>query len=424
MRRRDHRRSRLVDRRGVRSDRVTARARPPRAQSAPSDRPAAGTTSASRLRRADRPVPRDAGGTGCSRDRLPLQAPAHRLLTRYRRNLTGAQGSRERRRRTRHRLHLNRPAPGLLTPRAAPRTPPAELQDHAGPPAAAAARNANLVASGDLPAARWRSDTERVGCAVGVWNAAASRRSASANRGAADHRGRPAHPTLPPMTPPIARPAVPSRPSGASSMPPTSPTSPPRARPRRLRVAACAPNFAPASAPFRHPRARRSIHSWPTIRTQKRDGLSRALISDLVTYFPQSRDEGLRDGTLKRSLPRRDQEELRGIRRSGRRGFRRFHDALSGRAERHPRRRPEDVLGSRAAPLSERRRGMRLAPRRYLPQRRHFTREPSASERRTARVIPESADGRKRARATAQAVRRAACRAAEVPLTWMPSATR
>lgn len=27
--------------------------------------------------------------------------------------------------------------------------------------------------------------------------------------------------------------------------------------------------------------------------------LARALISDLVTYFPQKRDEGLRDGTLK-----------------------------------------------------------------------------------------------------------------------------
>jgi hypothetical protein len=27
--------------------------------------------------------------------------------------------------------------------------------------------------------------------------------------------------------------------------------------------------------------------------------LSRALVSDLVTYFPQRRDEGLRDGTLK-----------------------------------------------------------------------------------------------------------------------------
>ena len=27
--------------------------------------------------------------------------------------------------------------------------------------------------------------------------------------------------------------------------------------------------------------------------------LSRALISDLVTYFPQRRDEGLRDGTLR-----------------------------------------------------------------------------------------------------------------------------
>lgn len=27
--------------------------------------------------------------------------------------------------------------------------------------------------------------------------------------------------------------------------------------------------------------------------------MSRALISDLVTYFPQRRDEGLRDGTVK-----------------------------------------------------------------------------------------------------------------------------
>ena len=27
--------------------------------------------------------------------------------------------------------------------------------------------------------------------------------------------------------------------------------------------------------------------------------LARALISDLITYFPQKRDEGLRDGTLK-----------------------------------------------------------------------------------------------------------------------------
>lgn len=27
--------------------------------------------------------------------------------------------------------------------------------------------------------------------------------------------------------------------------------------------------------------------------------LARALVSDLVTYFPQKRDEGLRDGTLK-----------------------------------------------------------------------------------------------------------------------------
>ena len=27
--------------------------------------------------------------------------------------------------------------------------------------------------------------------------------------------------------------------------------------------------------------------------------MARALVSDLVTYFPQKRDEGIRDGTLK-----------------------------------------------------------------------------------------------------------------------------
>src|SRR4029077_9622046 len=39
----------------------------------------------------------------------------------------------------------------------------------------------------------------------------------------------------------------------------------------------------------------------------KARGLSRALISDLVTYFPQRREEGLRDGTLRELF----QEEIK-----------------------------------------------------------------------------------------------------------------
>ena len=96
----------------------------------------------------------------------------------------------------------------------------------------------------------------------------------------------------------------------------------PRGRPAAInppRPAMAPPSSAPpplaprAAAPMRQRRARRpwlrrrrrrrpalrSIRSSRTIRTRRRDDLSRALISDLVTYFPQRRDEGLRDGTLR-----------------------------------------------------------------------------------------------------------------------------
>jgi hypothetical protein len=36
--------------------------------------------------------------------------------------------------------------------------------------------------------------------------------------------------------------------------------------------------------------------------------LARALISDLITYFPAKRDEGIRDGTLKEEIKKSYQE--------------------------------------------------------------------------------------------------------------------
>jgi len=68
------------------------------------------------------------------------------------------------------------------------------------------------------------------------------------------------------------------RPSGAMSQPPIAP--PPR-------ESMPTPTRTPIN-PF--------LANDPNAKARR---LSRALVSDLVTYFPQRRDEGLRDGTLK-----------------------------------------------------------------------------------------------------------------------------
>jgi hypothetical protein len=72
--------------------------------------------------------------------------------------------------------------------------------------------------------------------------------------------------------------------------------------------------FAPRPAPGAAPTAGGALSPRPAMPTPgrapinpflandpnaKARRLARALVSDLVTYFPQRRDEGLRDGTLK-----------------------------------------------------------------------------------------------------------------------------
>ena len=82
-----------------------------------------------------------------------------------------------------------------------------------------------------------------------------------------------------PLAPPIAA-GFPPRPAATVPRAPAASPSPPRAAsptPARLPI-----------NPF--------LANDPNAKARR---LSRALISDLVTYFPQRRDEGLRDGTLR-----------------------------------------------------------------------------------------------------------------------------
>jgi hypothetical protein len=81
------------------------------------------------------------------------------------------------------------------------------------------------------------------------------------------------------MSTPVAPPAAPSA-------PPVMPPTPAAPRPSTGTMAG-SPTRTPIN-PF--------LANDPNAKARR---LARALISDLVTYFPQKRDEGLRDGTLK-----------------------------------------------------------------------------------------------------------------------------
>jgi hypothetical protein len=96
---------------------------------------------------------------------------------------------------------------------------------------------------------------------------------------------RPAAPLLSPLMPPSVSRNAPIAPRAASaaSAAPVADIHPPKAE------------HATASAPARTP-INPFLANDPNAKARR---LSRALISDLVTYFPQRRDEGLREGTLK-----------------------------------------------------------------------------------------------------------------------------
>jgi hypothetical protein len=95
------------------------------------------------------------------------------------------------------------------------------------------------------------------------------------------------------MAPPVAPPAAaapvaapPPRPTPAIASPATAPTaSRPAASPP---AAGGAPPARPPINPF--------LANDPNAKAKR---LARALVSDIVAYFPQKKEEGLRDGTLK-----------------------------------------------------------------------------------------------------------------------------
>ena len=109
---------------------------------------------------------------------------------------------------------------------------------------------------------------------------------------------RPAGTAVPPVPP--ARAPLPNRPSGVGPVAAVRPSAPPP--PAAVPPGPAFRDAVPTTPPIqgRPAGARTPINPFlandPNAKARR---LSRALVSDLVTYFPQRRDEGLRDGTLK-----------------------------------------------------------------------------------------------------------------------------
>jgi hypothetical protein len=127
------------------------------------------------------------------------------------------------------------------------------------------------------------------------------------------------------MTPPTPAPAPPAAsptPTPAASAPPTSP-SPASATP-----AAGAPAVS-GGTPARPP-INPFLANDPNAKAKR---LARALVSDIVAYFPQKREEGLRDGTLKQlfreEIKKSYEEYVEQVSREFAEGTTHFHDALN-----------------------------------------------------------------------------------------------
>jgi hypothetical protein len=105
--------------------------------------------------------------------------------------------------------------------------------------------------------------------------------------------------SLPPTAPSALSGSNPAFPSPSRNTPPFAPSAPFAPTPRSTTPAAPAP-AAPQGGPRATPTARPPINPFlandPNAKAKR---LARALVSDIVTYFPQKREEGVRDGTLK-----------------------------------------------------------------------------------------------------------------------------
>jgi hypothetical protein len=113
-----------------------------------------------------------------------------------------------------------------------------------------------------------------------------------------------APPAAPPR-PPIAAPAVPAAPPGrpapAPAPAPQAPPAPPAPRPSQAVVAppAAAPTPSTSTPGKRLTGPLRPVNPFMVQDPkQKARRLARALISDMLVYHPEKRQQGIRDGTL------------------------------------------------------------------------------------------------------------------------------
>jgi hypothetical protein len=111
-----------------------------------------------------------------------------------------------------------------------------------------------------------------------------------------------APPAIPPrQTAPVARPsfvapATPARPATPSAPRPAStPTAAASTTPAATASTTPTGSRAPSGTPTRVP-INPFLANDPNAKARR---LARALVSDLVTYFPQKREEGLRDGNMR-----------------------------------------------------------------------------------------------------------------------------
>jgi hypothetical protein len=148
------------------------------------------------------------------------------------------------------------------------------------------------------------------------------------------------------MAPPAARPATPPVSSAAPPAPSAPPAFvppafvPPPPTPPRSVTPPSVPSVAPAPAAPSPSGAGTPTPARPPINpflandpNAKAKRLARALVSDIVAYFPQKRDEGLRDGTLKQlfreEIKKSYEEYVEQIGREFAEGTTHFQDALN-----------------------------------------------------------------------------------------------
>jgi hypothetical protein len=119
-----------------------------------------------------------------------------------------------------------------------------------------------------------------------------------------------------------AAPATAARPSSVPARPATAAPAPFAPRSAAGPSATAAPPARPPINPF--------LANDPNAKAKR---LARALVSDIVAYFPQKREEGMRDGTLKQLLreeiKRSYEEYVEQVGREFAEGTTHFQDALN-----------------------------------------------------------------------------------------------